>query len=228
MADEATTPTYQAPGPVDPFLEPLVWSVAADWPRQLEKMRRGEALPTTRLARLARDVATLYATASQQAATAPYATLAPGSSVEGFASIWNAVVNDLDDQLKWLTGIRPDQRNLDHITNADFAVLLGQVMRAIQFKVLGRKLSELDYLRAYTAQLHADWKPVATADPSHALTSSIAVDRYNWLLRRARFLSVKKSQHIDQLDEINLADLKRTAAVLDYSLMHLVRALSFA
>ena len=231
MAEE-TTPqaatVYQAPGPVDPFLEPLVWSVAGDWPRELERMRRGEVPATTSLARAGLELSALHAEATRLAAQAPYDRLQPGGLVERFAQVWNAVLDSLGDQLKWLTGIRPDQTDFDTLTHADVVVQLGQVMRAVHFLALGRKLSDLDYLRGYVAQMRADWQPVARHEPGRMLQSHLIVERYNWLLRRARFIVVKKSQHVDKLDEIQLAEMQRSAAVLDYSLTHLVRGVAFA
>lgn len=229
MAEDTASPaTYRAPGPVDPFLEPLVWSIASDWPSELERIRRGEKPAKTPLARAGQELTALHAEATAMAANAPFGALQPGPVVERFARVWNAVGDNLDEQLKWLSSIRPDQTDYDHLSHADFVVQLGQVMRAAQFRVLGRKLSDLDYLRGYAAQMQADWKPIAQQDATHWLAPGIAVDRYNWLLRRAKFIVVKKSQHIAQLDELNVAELKRSAAVLDYSLMHLVRGVAFA
>ena len=231
MADETTpqVPTiYQAPGPVDPFLEPLVWSVAGDWPRELERMRRGEVPATTPLARAGLELSALHTEATRLAAQAPYDRLQPGPLVERFAQVWNTVLDSLGDQLKWLTGLRPDQTDFDTLNHADLVVQLGQVMRAVHFLALGRKLSDLDYLRGYTAQMRADWLPIAKHEPGHLLQSNLIAERYNWLLRRARFIVVKKSQHVDKLDEINLAEMPRSAAVLDFALTHLLRGVAFA
>jgi hypothetical protein len=222
------SPALTQPGPADPFLEPLVWSIPDRWPLDVERLRRGDITADSEVGRLAAAVAVLHADFGRIAVAAPQAPLQPGPIIEKFAAIWNDVRDELGAEGRWLTTCRPDQIDFDAQTQADFVVLLGQVLRALLLRASDRKLTDLDHLQAYTAQMQADWRALAEAVPFEDLTPGVAVERYNWLLRRARQMVVKKAQHVAQLDDIALDELKRSYLVMQYSLMHLVRAVAFA
>lgn len=218
---------YQAPGPVDPFLEPLVWSAPATWGRLLERLRKGELHAENYREEAAAALGRLHADFAPVAGRAPFDPFTATDTANQLHTMWMNIVNDLGQSRQWLAGFGPEDVKVDSATNADYAVMLGQVMRAAQLSVID-KISELDKARIFTAQMRADWKPFAAVLPGAPLTPGYAVDRYNWLLGQAKAIVVKKSQHVHQLDEINLAELPRSASVLDFSLIHLVRALAFA
>ena len=216
------------PGPIDPYLEPLVWGMPGRWPYQVERLRRGELPPSSRALEVADLLTSLHDQVAQQATPAPFAPLTDSPLPEQAARIWDVVKADFGKQAAWLAGLDPDDPVKGEVAYADFAVATGQWMQAAAFQTLGRKLSDLDYLRGYVAQFRADWQPFAQAEPGHLLTPGPAVERYNWLLAKARQTVVKQRQHVDNLDAFDLAEVARSALVLDFSLVQLLRALSFA
>lgn len=216
------------PGPVDAVLEPLVWGIPGRWPYLVDRIRRGEVPATARPLEVARLLVDLHTHVVQASAADAFAPLTDSPLIEQATRIWDVVKADLGKQTAWLAGLGPDDPVQGSVTQADFAVAVGQWMQAGAFQTLERRLSDLDYLRGYTAQMRADWRPFAQAHPGHELTLGPAVARYNWLLDKARKTVVKQRQHVDNLDEFDLDTMARSAAVLDYSLIQLLRALAFA
>ncbi|MCW5882358.1 MAG: hypothetical protein KIS91_15625 [Anaerolineae bacterium] len=226
----ATARSAQAapPGPLDPYLEPLVWGIAARWPYQLERLRRGGIPAASRPIEVADLLNALHREVGQQAAAMPFAPLADSPLPAQASRIWDVIKGDLGQQTAWLAGLGPDDPAKGEVMYADFAVAVGQWRQAAAFQTLGRKLPNLDYLRGYVAQFRTDWRPFAQAAPGQLLAPGPAVERYNWLLVKARQTVVKQRQHVDNLDLFDLAEVERSALVLDYSLVHLLRALAFA
>ncbi len=226
----ATAHAAQAgpPGPMDSYLEPLVWGIAGRWPYQLERLRRAEIPAASRPVEVADLLNTLHREVAQQAAATPFVLLADSLLPAQAARIWEVIKGDLGKQTAWLSGSGLDGPLTGEVTHADFAVAVGQWTQAAAFQTLDRKLSDLDYLRGYVAQFRADWRPFAQADPGHLLAPGPAVERYNWLVAKSRQAVVKQRQHVDNLDTFDLAEVKRSALVLDFSLVQLLRALSFA
>lgn len=216
------------PGPVDFYLEPLVWGIPDRWPYQVERLRRGEVPMASRPMEVADLLTTLHREVTQQATMTPFAPLADSPLPTQAARIWDVVKGDLGRQAAWLTGLGPDDPVKGEVTYADFATAMGQWLQAAAFQTLDRKLSDLDYLRGYVSQFRSDWRAFAQTDPGHLLAPGPAVERYNWLLAKSRQTVVKQRQHVDNLDEFQLAEVARSALVLDFSLVQLLRALSFA
>ncbi len=210
------------------FLEPLVFSVPGAWPWAIDANLQGVASSKSPLAPVARQLAELHVATLRQAIATPTARAEGSELVEGIQTRLKTAAADLGPELAWLEGAGVAGANLGDMVWSDLAVLTGQLMAAAQIRMLGKKLSDLDHLRAYGAQMRADWDPIGRAVPQEALQPGVAVTRYNWLLARARKTVVKQSQHVAKLDEINLDEMKRTYIVLHYSLIQLVRSLSFA
>ncbi|MFN8471393.1 MAG: hypothetical protein U0822_04180 [Anaerolineae bacterium] len=229
MADQASSTTVPTPNPADPdnFLEPLVFSVPGAWPWTIDAHAQGITPPKSPLAPVAAQLAALHAGVLTQAAATPTAKAQGSDLIEGIQTRWKTAAADLGPEMAWLDGARPEG-DLGALPWSDLAVLTGQLVAAVQIRMLGKKLSDLDHLRAYTAQMRADWEPIGRAVPSEPLQPGVAVSRYNYLLTRARATVVKQSQHVANLDDINLDEMKRTYIVLHYSLIQLVRSLSFA
>lgn len=216
------------PGPRDAYLEPLVWGIPDRWPYQVERLRRGEVPVVSRPVEVADLLSALHREVGQQAVATPFAPLADSPLPTQAARIWDVVKGDLGRQIAWLSGLGPDDPVKGEVTYADFAVAAGQWLQAAAYQTLDRKLSDLDYLRGYVSQFRADWSLFAQADPGHLLVPGPAVERYNWLLVKSRQTVIKQRQHVDNLDELYPTVADRSALVLDYSLVQLLRALSFA
>lgn len=227
MADQPPPTTVPNPSDPDNFLEPLVFSVPAEWPWAIDAHLQGVALPKSPLAPVARQLAELHAAALAQAVATPTARAQGSDLIEGIRTRWKTAAADLGPELAWLEAARPEG-DLGSLPWSDLAVVTGQMMAAAQIRMLDKKLGDLDHLRAYSAQMRADWDPIAKAAPSEPLQPGVAVGRYNWLLAKARKTVVKQSQHVANLDDIALDEMKRTYIVLHYSLIQLVRSLSFA
>ena len=230
MADQPAPSTAPNMNQLDAesFLEPLVFSVPAAWPWAIATNLEGVAIPKSPLAPVARQWATLHAAALQQAIATPTAKSGSSDVVAGIQTRLKTAAADLGPEMAWLEGARADGGDLGDLVWSDLAVLTGQLMAAAQVRLLGKKLSDLDHLRAYSAQMRADWEPIAKAVPGELLQPGVAVTRYNWLLARARKTVVKQSQHVARLDDLNLDEMKRSYIVLHYSLIQLVRSLAFA
>ncbi len=210
------------------FLEPLVFSVPASWPWAIATNLEGVTIPKSPLAPVARQWAGLHTATLKQAMATPTAKVARSDVAEGVQTRLKTASADLGPEMAWLEGARADGGDPGDMVWSDLAVVTGQLMAATQIRLLGKKLSDLDHLRAYSAQMRADWEPIAKVMPGEPLQPGIAVTRYNWLLARAQKTVVKQSQHVARLDDINLDEMKRTYIVLHYSLIQLVRSLSFA
>lgn len=227
MADQPSPTGIRNPSDPDNFLEPLVFSVPGAWPWAIDAHMQGVATPKSPLAPVARQLAELHAAALAQAIATPTARAQGSDLIAGIETRWKTAAADLGPEMAWLDGARPDG-DLGAMAWSDLAVTTGQMLAAAQIRMLDKKLNDLDHLRAYSAQMRADWEPLGKAAPSESLQSGVAVSRYNWLLAKARQTVVKQSQHVANLDEINLDEMKRTYIVLYYSLIQLVRSLSFA